>query len=384
MVEVAVIGMGYSGFSPSTPHLSFREMVYEAAKRAYIDAGDIDPRRDIDAFVSCQEDFWEGVSISDEFAPEQIGGVLKPVYTVAGDGLQCIASAVAMIKSGAFDVVAVEAHGKPSEISTLSDIVRFSFDPIYVRPLDLASIHALQAIEARAFMDSFNISKEALGLYVVMSRRNGLRSSRASHASEIDLDTYMKSDMVSDPLSEHDIAPFSDAAIVAVLASDTVARGYSDDLVWVRGVGFASDIYTYVFRDLSIDRSARIAADKAYKMAGIDSPKSLRNLVVELDERYSYKALQTLISIGLAGPDIARDLESGVFNRSGAIPVNPGGGALSEGVPLEAHGLARLLSGYEQLKGRAGSAQIDDAENAIIHGWRGFATATSSIVVLSR
>ncbi|MEM2302502.1 MAG: hypothetical protein QXR14_09875, partial [Sulfolobales archaeon] len=65
-------------------------------------------------------------------------------------------------------------------------------------------------------------------------------------------------------------------------------------------------------------------------------------------------------------------------------PVNPSGGALGEGVPLEAHGLARLLSAYEQLRGRAGRAQLSGAEKAVVHGWRGLGTSSSIVLVLSR
>ncbi len=75
MPRVGIVGVGWFGFQPETPAHSFREMVYKAANRAYVDAGGLDPRRDVDAFVSCQEDFWEGISISDEFAPpDQLGG----------------------------------------------------------------------------------------------------------------------------------------------------------------------------------------------------------------------------------------------------------------------------------------------------------------------
>ncbi len=91
---------------------SFREVVFRSAQRAYEDAGGLDPRGEVDAFVSCQEDFWEGIAISDEFAPDPIGG----------DGLQCVGQAYMMIRSGLFDVV-VESHGKPSDVETLNEVM---------------------------------------------------------------------------------------------------------------------------------------------------------------------------------------------------------------------------------------------------------------------
>lgn len=384
MVRVALVGMGYEGFSRSSEHLSFREMVFMAALRAYEDAGGIDPRGDVDVFISCQEDFWEGVSISDEFAPDQLGGVLKPVYTVTGDGLHCVANAYMMIRSGIADAVVVEAHGKPSEIESLGDVIWFSTDPIALRPLKIPNPHALQALEARIYMEARGLGREDLGLYVVQTRRNSLLSQRAPYATPVEIDDYIASEYVSDPLTAFDIAPYSDAAVVAVIASGETARRLTDSPVWIEGVGWATEISTVSLRSFEEDISTRIAAEMAYKQAGVEDPEGFADFV-EVDERYSYKALQALEALGIArGSDLVEELRGGGFSRSGRIPVNPGGGALSEGLPLEAHGLARLLSAFEQLRGRAGKAQIGGVERAIVHGWRGLGTSSSAVVVLSR
>jgi len=50
--------------------------MFEAAVRAYEEVG-VNPRKDIDAFVTCAEDYWKGFSIFDEFVPDQLGAVLK-------------------------------------------------------------------------------------------------------------------------------------------------------------------------------------------------------------------------------------------------------------------------------------------------------------------
>ncbi|MCJ7667661.1 MAG: hypothetical protein MUP04_05170 [Anaerolineae bacterium] len=86
MTQVAVVGVGYAGFRTITPDFSYKELIYEAAVKAYEDAG-VDPRRDVDSFVSVAEDFNEGTSIFDEYVPDQLGGVLKPVHTISGEGI---------------------------------------------------------------------------------------------------------------------------------------------------------------------------------------------------------------------------------------------------------------------------------------------------------
>ncbi|NBB75773.1 MAG: hypothetical protein GVY02_00205, partial [Bacteroidetes bacterium] len=78
-MAVALLGMGICGFTPTSTGLSYREMIAKAAKMAYRDAGvTIDL---IDGAVSAEEDFPSGYSIADEYVPDQLGMVRKPVYT---------------------------------------------------------------------------------------------------------------------------------------------------------------------------------------------------------------------------------------------------------------------------------------------------------------
>jgi acetyl-CoA C-acetyltransferase len=58
--------VGWAGYTPTSPDLSYKELTYEAAVKAYADAG-IDPRKDVDSFVTVAEDFNEGTSIFDEY-----------------------------------------------------------------------------------------------------------------------------------------------------------------------------------------------------------------------------------------------------------------------------------------------------------------------------
>ncbi|NIQ39930.1 MAG: acetyl-CoA acetyltransferase, partial [Proteobacteria bacterium] len=51
--RVAIVGIGATGFRATTPDVSYRELTYEAATKAYLDAG-IEPK-DVDSFVSTAE-----------------------------------------------------------------------------------------------------------------------------------------------------------------------------------------------------------------------------------------------------------------------------------------------------------------------------------------
>ena len=132
--KVCVIGIGHTDFNSITPDMQWKDIMYEACQKAYMDAG-IDARKDIDGFITCAEDYWEGFSIFDEFVPDQIGAVLRPCCTVCGDGIFGLGNAFMQIKAGIFNVVSVEAHSKISDLLTYGDIMLHAFDPIFERPV---------------------------------------------------------------------------------------------------------------------------------------------------------------------------------------------------------------------------------------------------------
>lgn len=384
MERAAIIGIGWYGLKPSTPEVSFREMVFEAATRAYVDAG-IDPRRDIDAFLSAQEDFWEGIAIADEFAPEPLGGVLRPTVTVAGDGLQALANAVMMVQTGFFDIVAVEAHGKPSDIASLGEIYELALDPIHHRPVNPAHPLFMMAFDAQAYMMRTGADPSHLALVSAENRSRGLRNPRASYAAQVSVDEILEAETVMDPLTRYDIAGFIDASIVLVVARESIAKSFTDKPVFIDGIWYATETGTGTLEWHSWGRmpSMRIAAMNAYSQAGIGDPISATDFA-EVEDRASPYELIALEELGLAPEDEAyKHFERGEYELDGNYPVNPSGGSLAVGVSLEATGLVRLLEAVLQLRGEAGPHQLNGVERAIVASWRGPPTTTSMVAVLS-
>lgn len=384
MAKAAIIGVGWYGPRPTTPEVSFREMVFEAASRAYADAG-VDPRRDVDAFISAQEDFWEGIAIADEFAPEPVGGVLRPTFTVAGDGLQALAHAVMMIETGMFDIVAVESHAKPSDIVTLGEMYDLALDPLHVRPVKPANPLFMMALDAQAYMMRTGADSSHFALVSAEERARGLNNPRASYAGKVSIDEILDSEPVMDPLTRYDIAGFADASIVLVVSRADLAEKYTSKPVYIEGVGFATETGTGTLEWHTWGRmpSMRIAALRAYSQAGIGDPLSSTDFA-EVEDRASPYLLMSLEELGLAPEGEAHKLyERGEYEYDGYYPVNPSGGSLAMGVALEATGLLRLLEAVLQLRGEAGAHQLSDVERAIVASWRGPPTTTSAVVVLS-
>ena len=222
MTDVAIVGIGMTQLRSSTPELSYKELIYEAALKAYADAG-VDPRRDIQSFVCSSEDFWEGTSIFDEYVPDQLGAVLKPVCTISADGMYSLATAYMQILTGAFDIVAVEAHSKASDIQNISPIYDLALDPIYTRPLGL-NAHFIAGLEMSKFLQTRDANLGHCRMVVAKNRHNALSNMLALNGGDIPPDNQTQPNFISYPLTSDDISPIADGAAVVVFASEQMAR----------------------------------------------------------------------------------------------------------------------------------------------------------------
>lgn len=377
--RVAIVGVGHSGYAPITAGLSYKELTFEAATRAYDDAG-INPRKDVDSFVAVSEDFWEGTSIFDEYVPDQIGAALRPVQTVSADGLFGIATGLMLIRSGAADIVAVEGHSKASDILTLDHIHQFALDPVYNRPLDIPPI-AIAGLEMNRYLEATGTTEEQCSMVVEKNRRNALDNPLAAYPADVSAADVTESDPLWWPLRRLDVAHRADGCVVLVLAAADRARDLTDAPVWIAGIGWSSGTPTLESRNWEDADYVRQAADRAYDMARLGSPS--RDIdFAEVDDTYSHRELMHLEALRLARPgDAGGMLEDGYWGREGDLPVNASGGSLGQGYLFEANGLARTLECVLQLRGEAGERQIPDAGVAVAQSWRGIPTTTAAVAV---
>ena len=344
---MGVVGAGWSGFVPTTEGVSYKELMFEAARTAYADAG-LNPRTDIDSFVCASEDFEEGTSIFDEYVPDQLGAVQRPVQTVASDGLFALATGVMLIRSGLARRVTVEAHSKASEVVSHGRVERMALDPVLNRPLGMPAA-AVAGLEMRRFLHVSGWSEEDCAAVAVRNREHARRSPRASYADVVDASPTFE------PLTADQTAPSVDGCVVLVLAAEDVA---GDAAVWVDGVGWSQDAPSLESRDWDRAAATMRAAESAYARAGV-SPAAVD--LAEVDDTFAFKQLQHLDALGLQALDPDR--------------VNRSGGALGEGHLHEANGLARALACVDRL--RAG-----DGTTAVAQSWRGVPSSSAAVAVL--
>jgi acetyl-CoA C-acetyltransferase len=410
--KVCVIGIGHTDFNSMTPDMEWKEFMYEACQKAYVDAG-IEPRKDIDSFITCAEDYYEGFSIFDEFVPDQIGATLRPCCTVCGDGLYGLGNAYMQIMTGLMDVVAVEAHSKISDLLTFGDIGLFAYDPIFERPIagpverqsyagspsytkknpkplvgatkEKERVHPyfLAGLEMQHYLRKTGTTEEQCAKVVVKNKGNAFFNPYADYEAKINVDDVMSSEYIFKPVKRLDISPNVDGAISFVLASEEKAKELGTEPIYLSGFGYCSETPWLSTRGMEAEYATK-AAEMAYKMAGIEKPSKEID-IAEVDDRFSYKELQHLEAIGLArSGEAAQLLEEGALDMKGSLPTNTSGGSLGVGNCFEATGLQKALEIVTQLRGYAGKRQVKDAEIGIAQSWRGIPTGSGAVAIFQR
>ena len=378
--RVAIVGVGYTPLRSMTPEVSYRELIFEAAVKAYADAG-IEPQ-DADTFVSVTEDYNEGTAIADEYVPDQLGAVLKPVHTVTADGITGIASLVMQLETEQLDIAVIEGHSKASNVAYPAHIDAFALDPVFARSLGFHPSY-VAGLEMRAFLAETGNTESQAAMVVAKNRRNALRNPLAAYPAVLAIEDVLGSPPEAEPLKRGDIASYADGAIVMVLARESMLSRTTGQPVFIDGIGWCQHTPNIEERELHRAIYAEKAAQMAYRMAGIGSPTTEIDFA-EVDDRFSYKELQHLEALGLARPgESGRLLEEGRYAPDGDLPVNASGGHLGNGYTHDMSGLRSVLEVVLQLRGTAGERQLPEVGIGLAQSWRGIPTATGGVVVLS-
>ncbi len=359
---VALLGMGICGFTPTSTGLSYREMIAKAAKMAYRDAGvTIDL---IDGAVSAEEDFPSGYSIADEYVPEQLGMVRKPVYTIPGDFMHAVASAAMQIETGQYDILVVESYSKASNVLTKDEMIRFAYDPVFNR-FGL-SPHWLAGLELNSFLSESEFTIYNVAEVVVKNRAAAISDTKAPYGDTFSIDDVIDARPVALPLTELMFAQHADGAVIAVLGTDEAARKYARKPAYIAGIGWGSGNSILERREHSYSNGTAIAAERAYEESGVDSPQDDIDAFFVSDS-YAHRQLMHLEALRV--------------DSTNSIIVNPNGGALGGGDLFEATGGVRLYEALSHLRGEAGACQVD-TERALVHAWRGVPTDSCVVTVL--
>lgn len=380
---MAVIGAGMTLFRRRQLETG-KELAYEAASEC-LDMAGVQLREVDSVVIGSAPDAFDGVHMKGEYLLDGAGGVGRPnmrVYTGGGTGVFSGIGGWWHVASGHSDLCLVVNEEK---MSTVQPHPQSAFghiwDPILDRPLK-PNLVWIFAMEMNRYMTVHKIKKEDIALVAVKNKRNAVDHPCAQLADpHITVEEVLASEVMAWPVQRLDISPPSDGASAVLLASEEVARKYTDAPVWIDGVGWCIDSTMWTDRDLYFPEYVARAAQMAYRMAGIDDPRRQID-VAEPYDPFDYKELHHMEGLLLCDKGQAPVLtREGVTQRDGKLPVCPSGGLLGVGNPIAATLGIKIGEIYLQLSNQAGKRQVAGAEVGVTQAW-GDLMQYGSVVVM--
>ena len=356
-------------------------MLFELVKGLFDSVGIT--RHDIDTFVLCSNDFSAGRTISNVFEDTPVGAYMKDETKVEADGVMAATYATARLLSGLYDTALVVGNSLGASQFRPYLVMDYELNPVYDRQLGLINELSAGALQAKAYMDEYGLTDSQLDKIAARLLANAAKNPESiNDDAGATPEDVAASEYLYEPLRRLHCYPFTDGACALLLAAGDKARELTDKPVWIRGVGDSLDTYYIGERNLARSRSTKLAAERAYKMAGISDPAGNID-VAEVSAKFA--AQEPIICEGLglfpegSGGEVA---DKGSAAIGAAMPVCPSGGALGSYAFCSA-GLVRIAECYKQLTGAAGDTQVAGASTAVAHGQDGFCLQHNAVMVVS-
>ncbi len=158
------------------------------------------------------------------------------------------------------------------------------------------------------------------------------------------------------PMHLFDCCPISDGASCMLLVGAELAKNFTDDPIYVAGIGQGSGRGFHASPDLTYFEATRYAAREAYGMSGL-GPEDIQ--FSEVHDCFSIAELVHIEDLGFFKPGEGyKAVADGATRLEGSKPINTSGGLKCKGHPVGATGVSQLYEVYTQLKGKAGKRQV--------------------------
>ncbi|MDB5431211.1 MAG: acetyl-CoA acetyltransferase [Caulobacter sp.] len=232
---------------------------------------------------------------------------------------------------------------------------------------------------ASAYRAKHGVSREELKRAIahvsVKSHANGVKNAKAHLQKAVTEEQVMNAPMIAEPLGLFDCCGVSDGAAAAIVTTPEIARAMGKrNLVMVKALQLSvsnGSESQYNQWDGSYFHTARIAAGKAYREAGITDPRNQISMM-EVHDCFSITELVTMEDLFISAEGQGwRDVMDGFYDADGKVPCQIDGGLKCFGHPIGASGLRMLYEMYLQLQGRAGPRQLHDPVFGMTHNLGG-------------
>lgn len=385
MEKVYIIGLGMIRFN-KYPDRDVRDMAHEVTRLALEDAG-LDKKQLEAAFFS--NTFWgmfsNQHSIRGEVVLRSMGVEAIPVVNVEN---ACAGASTALhlaytgIRAGMYDTaiaIGSEKITNPNKMLSLSayatcmDVGNFEAHMKMMeevnKSLDLeipegqtppgegrSIFMDAYAMGARWHMNRFGTTQRQLALICAKNHWHGSLNPMAQYQQDMSVEEVLADKPIAYPLTRAMCSPVGDGAAAAIVCSEKFLK----KLTGVRPLRIrASVLGTGTDRTLDGEDIGERLARQAYEVSGVD-PSDIS--LAELHDATAYGEMHQTEAMGFCpmgegGPYA----ETGATKLGGKQPVNTSGGLECRGHPIGASGLAQIYELGVQLRGEAGSRQVENA-----------------------
>jgi acetyl-CoA acetyltransferase len=365
--QVAIIGLGSTGYTRHAAGRTQSSLALEACTKAVLDAG-LDKSM-IDGVV--------GTTPPAAYVASALGLTDVRYFTAEVTPFgHAVVQAMNAVFAGSCDI-AVAYHsvyrtGLTSRTAALDPFRRRSpGQPAGRDAPERAEGAVAYAAWASRYLYESGCSREDLGRVAVSDRANGCHNPLAVMQAPLTMDEYLAGRMVREPLCLYDMDVPVDGADALVLSAADRALDFCDSPVLLHAA------------------TAGLTAPGGY-YGGETEAADLRHhgqqVVVEtlrqksdywlddVDVYFPYDGFTFITlswientgwcGVGEAGAFITSNLDkTGRIRIGGKVPVNPHGGALAEGAT---QGAGHIREAVLQLRGQAGERQVPGAEVALV------------------
>ena len=371
--EVAIIGVGMTNMA-NREDKGMKELFVEALNGAYADVEKgIDPKDIQEAWIGSLK---TGGSQLGNTAPMLCDMAHLPNIPSQSIENACASSSYAFrdgvmsILSGKNDIVLIGGCEKMNDLTRERNRYWLgnSGDVEWERLAGM-SFPGLYAMVASRHFHLHGTTHDQLAKITVKNHRNGYYNPKAQLRFQVDFEKAANAPFLAYPFTLFDVCPVTDGAAVALLCRGDLAKNFTDNPVFVAGMGAAIDAMALHDReDLSRFRAAEISANMAYKDSGL-KPDDID--VAEVHDCFTIAELVAYEALGFCGiGEGGRLIDEGETSIDGRIPVNCSGGLKSKGHPIGATGLCQIYEIVHQLRGdvqperQVKGAKIGLTENA--------------------
>jgi len=382
--KVAIVGAGMSKFGSWFPQKVNRDLWQDAVTEAV---------KSVDKGISMKDvdELYLGNFTADLFNHEshlaplmaQIAGINpKPATRFES---ACASSGLALrhgiigVASGINDLVMVGGVETMTQLPTanVTEALSLASDSL-LEGVAGATFPALYASVANVCMNKYGIKDEDLFNIAIKNYENGKENPFAQVQSTItevmdekkakalkagqpapdwkspyDFLRSSGNPYIAYPLRLFDCSLVTDGAACLFLASEEVAKKYTDTPIWITGTGQGSDSLSLADRSsFTTFNAARTASQTAYKMAGVE-PKQIK--IAEVHDCFTIAELVALQDLGFypTVKEAAAGIAAGETKRNGLRPINTSGGLKTKGHPVGATGAAQAVEVFKQMRGKA-------------------------------